>query len=145
MGDNEPESEDIGIYTNNSYTLAENNICTKLNKGIKIEYSGDVEIQKNLFVGNEYDVTIYIVEKARIEKNTFWGFKNLQISMIQSIATINRNNFFNTFKNIALYLSGHARGDIDAKNNYWDVTSVEAAQRRIQDKECQLNNLPISA
>jgi len=140
MGDNEPQSEDIGIYTNNSATLAENNILTNLNKAIKLEYDSDVQIQKNLFDGNEYDVTTYQNGKTRIEKNTFLGTKNPQISMNYSIATINRSNFFSTLQNIALYLSGRASGDIDAKNNYWGVAGVEAAQRRIQDKRVDSNH-----
>jgi len=40
------------------------------------------------------------------------------------------------------YLFSCASGDIDAKNNYWDVASVEAAQRRIQDKRVDSNNNP---
>ena len=76
VGDNERQSEDIGIYTNNSYTPAANNICTNLSKGIKLEYNGDVEIQKNIFDGNEYDVTTYMIVKTRIEKNTFLSAEN---------------------------------------------------------------------
>jgi len=106
----------------------------------KIEYNSDVQIQKNLFDGNEYDVTTYQNGKTKIEKNTFGGTKNPQISMAYSIVTINRNNFFNTLQDIALYLSGRASGDIDAKNNYWGVASVKAAQRRIQDKRVDSNN-----
>ena len=101
-----------------------------------------MEIQKSIFDGNEYDVTTYIIGNARIEKNTFVGAKKTQISMHNSIAAINRNNFYSTLQNIALYLTGTATDDIDAKNNYWDVASVDAAQRRIQDKRVDSNDNP---
>ena len=109
-----PEAEDIGIYTNNSYTLAENNICANLSRGIKIEYNGDVKIGKNLFDRNEIDVSARVAGKTRLEKNTFIGTERIQLYIINhSLADISHNNFINSLLNTAILIIGTFREDIN--------------------------------
>ena len=135
VGDKEPESKDIGIYANNSYTLSENNICSNLSRGIKIEYHGDVKIRKNLFDRNEIDVSAQEIEEAKLEKNTFVGTERIQLYIVNhSLADISRNNFINSLPNTAILIIGTFREDINAPYNYWDTASIEEAKRRIQDK-----------
>ncbi len=135
------------IYCNLAYQVISDNIFMNIgNCAISSCYASNTIISNNYFQNCYNSIDVYnfmeLNDFCSIVNNTFVSTVMKCIKSWEGIININNNNFFNTNNNPILTLVGFPLYNIDAKNNYWEVFSVDEIQRRILDdrKDYEIEN-----
>jgi len=104
--------------------------------GIHSSHSGGSTVIQNNLIVNVTDA-IYLKSQATAIRNNTLQNTNTAITLHTGAPTINYNNFIN-YTIVSILLAGNA-ADIDASNNYWGQTNVNAINLTVHDLKYDLN------
>jgi hypothetical protein len=111
------------------FTISDNHF---INNDEAINTGAKATIERNSMTGNNVSITLCSTAQATIKNNTFTNnAETIRIQDNPSSVTINYNNFEECLQN-SIKLVG-TTGSIDATNNWWGTTDIQAINLTIHD------------